>query len=143
MRIADLDTPALIVNTNVMARNISRMASYARENSLRLRPHTKTHKVPAIAEMQMQAGACGITVAKIGEAEVMAAAGLQDILIAYPLWGAAKLDRLASIARRAALRWRSIPFLLLEASLCMLHRMATVCVSWPRPIQGSTAVACP
>jgi D-serine deaminase-like pyridoxal phosphate-dependent protein len=103
MRISDLDTPALLLDTYVLSRNIDRMASYARNHGLRLRPHTKTHKIPAIARMQIKAGASGITVAKVGEAEIMAAAGLQDILVAYPLWGVAKLDRLAAVARRAAI----------------------------------------
>src|SRR5207244_2757539 len=64
----------------------------------------KTHKCPEIARMQVEAGATGITVAKLGEAEVMADAGCDDILVAYPIWGHAKLDRLRALAERAAVR---------------------------------------
>jgi D-serine deaminase-like pyridoxal phosphate-dependent protein len=71
---------------------------------VKLRPHTKTHKCPEIAGMQVEAGASGITVAKLGEAEVMADAGFDDLLVAYPIWGAAKLGRLRALAERARVR---------------------------------------
>jgi len=90
MNIHDLDTPAVLIDIDALDRNLSRMASYCRAHRLSLRPHTKTHKIPEIAHLQIQYGAPGITVAKLGEAEVMADAGIDDILIVYPLWGEKK-----------------------------------------------------
>jgi len=95
----ELSTPALTINLDVLERNLDRMASYCREQNLGLRPHTKTHKTPEVARMQMERGAMGLTVAKVGEAEVMAGAGLDDILVAYPIYGPENLDRLANLAR--------------------------------------------
>lgn len=79
------------------------MAKYCKDRNLALRPHTKTHKVPEIARPQLQHGAAGITVAKVGESEVMTDAGIEDILIVYPLWGENKLKRLADLARRVTI----------------------------------------
>jgi D-serine deaminase-like pyridoxal phosphate-dependent protein len=101
MRISELDTPALVVDLDVMERNLSQMAEYCRRHRLRLRPHTKTHKIPELAKKQIKSGAVGITVAKLGEAEVMVKAGLDDLLIAYPLVGPTKTHRLADLAQRA------------------------------------------
>jgi D-serine deaminase-like pyridoxal phosphate-dependent protein len=101
MNIFDLDTPSILVDVDVLESNVGRLASYCREHALNLRPHTKTHKIPDLAKLQVRHGAAGITVAKIGEAEVMAAAGLDDILIAYPVMGDRKLSRLGALARRA------------------------------------------
>jgi D-serine deaminase-like pyridoxal phosphate-dependent protein len=77
------------------------MQSYCDEHGLVFRPHIKTHKLPAVAHMQVRAGAVGITCQKLGEAEVMQATGLRDILITFPLIGAAKAERLAALAREA------------------------------------------
>jgi D-serine deaminase-like pyridoxal phosphate-dependent protein len=101
MHISDLDTPALLIDVDVIKRNICRLSAYCRRHALQLRPHTKTHKIPELARLQIAHGAIGITVAKVGEAEVMADAGLDDILIAYPLLGPKKLSRLAALAERA------------------------------------------
>jgi hypothetical protein len=98
LTIDELETPAVIVDLDVLEANIARMSDYARRHALRLRPHTKTHKVPAIAQMQIASGSHGITVAKSGEAEVMASAGLDNILLAYPIFGEKKLGRLANLA---------------------------------------------
>ena len=103
MHISELDTPAVVVDLDVMDQNLSRMAGYCRKHQLLLRPHTKTHKIPELAKRQIASGATGITVAKIGEAEVMLDAGLTDILIAYPIVGAEKAKRLATIAERATM----------------------------------------
>ena len=103
MNIQDMDTPALVLDADILDRNLRRMADYARQHGLRLRPHTKTHKMPSIARLQVQHGSSGITVAKLGEAEVMADAGIDDILIVYPLWGDAKWSRAASLAGRVRL----------------------------------------
>lgn len=96
--ISGLDTPALLIDLDIMDANLLRMAEYTRAHNLRLRPHTKTHKIPALARRQMDLGAVGITVAKVGEAEVMTAAGPDDILVAYPIIGRQKLDRLMKVA---------------------------------------------
>lgn len=94
----DLDTPAVIVDLDVMEANLARLAAYCREHNLNLRPHTKTHKIPALASKQLEHGAVGISVAKVGEAEVMAAHGIKDILVAYPIVTSEKARRLAAIA---------------------------------------------
>jgi D-serine deaminase-like pyridoxal phosphate-dependent protein len=104
MHISELETPAVIVDLDVMERNLSRVADYCRTHHLLLRPHTKTHKIPELAKRQIASGATGITVAKLGEAEVMLDAGIDDILIAYPIVGPEKTARLARIAERARIR---------------------------------------
>ncbi len=103
MKIDELDTPALIVDEEVMAQNLQRMSSYCRQHNLDLRPHTKTHKTPELAQEQLGSGACGITVAKIGEAEVMSEEGLDDMLLAYPVFGASKAARLNALLERVRL----------------------------------------
>ena len=95
-----VDTPALVVDGAKMRRNIARMADTARQNSVALRPHVKTHKIPAIAAMQIEAGASGITVAKVTEAEVMADGGIDDIFIAYPLVTDEKMRRAVRLSER-------------------------------------------
>lgn len=102
--IDELETPAVLVDIDRLQRNIDRMATVAADAGVHLRPHVKTHKTPEIAKMQVAAGSRGITVAKIGEAEVMADAGLTDIFIAYPILGRSKLERLCRLARRADIR---------------------------------------
>jgi D-serine deaminase-like pyridoxal phosphate-dependent protein len=100
VRISDLDTPSLIVELERLEHNLDRMAHAARSADLKLRPHTKTHKSPQIAQLQLERGAAGITVAKIGEAEVMAEAGVNDIFIAHEIVGPQKIERLLELARR-------------------------------------------
>lgn len=100
MQISDLDTPAVLIDLDVMERNLDRVAAYCREHDLRLRPHTKTHKIPAIGALQLARGAVGLTVAKVSEAEVMLASGTQDLLIAYPIIGKRKLERLMKVAQQ-------------------------------------------
>ena len=92
----DLDTPALYVDFDVLERNIARMQEQCRAWHVDLRPHVKTHKIPEIAQMQLDAGAIGITVAKVGEAEVLPG---DDVLVAYPLLKP-KLPRLRALAKR-------------------------------------------
>ena len=94
----ELDTPSVLVDLNKLEENLADMAGRASRAGVRLRPHTKTHKTTWIANKQLESGASGITVAKLGEAEVMAAAGIDDVLVAFPLIGAAKLERLATLA---------------------------------------------
>ena len=95
---AELDTPALCLDIEAVEANIQRMADYFRDSPVRLRPHAKTHKCPTLARMQLAAGAIGITCAKLGEAEVLAAAGIKDILIANQIIGAGKIARLVNLA---------------------------------------------
>lgn len=94
----DLDTPALCLDIVEAQANVERMAAFLRDGPVRLRPHTKTHKCTMLAQMQLQAGAIGITCAKLGEAEVMAAAGIKDILIANQIVGPVKIARLVNLA---------------------------------------------
>jgi D-serine deaminase-like pyridoxal phosphate-dependent protein len=103
VKIADLETPALIVDLDIMERNLARVADYARQRNLRLRPHTKTHKTPAMGARQVALGAVGLTIAKVGEAEVMLGAGSPDLLIMYPVIGRSKLERLMRVARQTRL----------------------------------------
>jgi D-serine deaminase-like pyridoxal phosphate-dependent protein len=97
----DFDTPVLAIDLERVSNNIASLQGYCDEHSFKLRPHIKTHKLPAVAHMQMQAGASGIACQKLGEAEVMVQSGLTDILITFPLIGAAKAERLAALARLA------------------------------------------
>jgi D-serine deaminase-like pyridoxal phosphate-dependent protein len=99
--VASLDTPVATVDLDAVERNIARMQAYCDEHGLDFRPHIKTHKLPAVAHMQVRAGAVGITCQKLGEAEVMEAVGLRDILLTFPLIGAAKAERLAALAGEA------------------------------------------
>ena len=102
MHISMVETPAIVVDLDILERNIERVASYAREHHLRVRPHTKTHKSPLIGRMQLEAGAAGLTVAKVGEAEVMLGSGTPDLLVAYPVIGETKLRRLMDVAMRTS-----------------------------------------
>jgi D-serine deaminase-like pyridoxal phosphate-dependent protein len=99
MKLEDLDTPAMLVDLDKMERNIASWQAEIGSHNLKLRPHVKTHKVPDIAKLQLEAGASGITVAKVAEAEVFAAQGIKDIFIAYPIVGAAKWKRVADLAK--------------------------------------------
>jgi len=100
MHVREIDTPALVVDLDILDRNLHRVAGYARQHGLRLRPHTKTHKSIRIARRQLESGAIGPTVAKVSEAEVMLGAEPADLLVAYPIIGRAKLERLMEVARQ-------------------------------------------
>ena len=93
----EFGTPAVVVDLDRVERNIARLQARCDAVGLANRPHIKTHKSPAIARMQREAGARGITCQKLGEAEVMAEAGFGDILISYNLLGEEKLARLARL----------------------------------------------
>lgn len=101
MRVDELPTPCLVVDIDRAERNIVSWAADVVAAGARLRPHIKTHKSPEIGRLQMAAGATGIAVAKTAEAEVFAAAGFDDIVVAYPVIGAEKWDRLARLAEDA------------------------------------------
>ena len=96
---AKIDTPVALIDYRTICRNIEDMAERARRTGVGLRPHTKTHKCAAIANLQLRAGASGITVAKLDEAEIMAQAGANDILIAYPIVQEAKILRLLALGK--------------------------------------------
>ncbi len=100
MQVDQLETPVAIVDLDRLQSNISRLQNYLDQHGINNRPHIKTHKIPAIAHMQMDAGAVGITVQKLGEAEVMAAAGIHDIFLPYNILGESKLERLMHLTRR-------------------------------------------
>jgi D-serine deaminase-like pyridoxal phosphate-dependent protein len=101
MRVHELETPVPVVDRNRMEANISRLQAYLDEHKIANRPHIKTHKIPEIAQLQMDAGAVGITCQKVSEAEVMADAGFEDIFIPYNILGESKLRRLMGLAARA------------------------------------------
>jgi D-serine deaminase-like pyridoxal phosphate-dependent protein len=99
MHFRELSTPALVIDLDIVERNLDRMAEYCRKIGVNLRPHTKTHKMLELAAMQVDRGAIGLTVAKVGEAEIMASSGSKQILVAHPIFGEEKLHRLAQTAR--------------------------------------------
>ncbi|MCW4049918.1 MAG: DSD1 family PLP-dependent enzyme [Candidatus Bathyarchaeota archaeon] len=99
--VEEIDTPALLIDLDVMERNIETMAERFRGMPSDLRPHVKTHKTPIIAHKQIEAGAIGVTCAKLGEAEVMAEAGIRSLLIANQIVGEPKVTRLMGLARHS------------------------------------------
>lgn len=96
--VSAIDTPALVVDLDALERNLSVLASYARQHGLRLRPHAKTHKCAALARLQIAAGAVGVCVQKLDEAVALARQGIDDLYISNQIVDAAKLDRLARLA---------------------------------------------
>lgn len=103
LRIQDLDTPTVVVDLDRVERNLRRWQDYCNQHGLANRPHVKTHKIPELARRQRALGAVGITCQKLGEAEIMAADGQDDILIPYNLVGAAKLARTRELEERVRL----------------------------------------
>ncbi len=103
MNIDQLETPVAIVDLDKLEANIAGLQAYLSKHDIANRPHIKTHKIPEIAHMQLNAGAVGITCQKLGEAEVMAQAGIRDIFLPYNLYGEAKLERLMLLARRVSM----------------------------------------
>lgn len=100
MTIAELPTPALLLDEDLFEANIQRMAQHAASAGKKLRPHAKAHKCSAIARRQMQAGASGICVATVAEAELMARSGVGDLLLTSPLADPGKCARIAALAER-------------------------------------------
>ena len=100
-----VDTPVPIVLVDVMQDNIDRMQAFAAQHNLDVRPHVKTHKCVEIGRRQVEAGAVGITAGNVGEAEVFAAAGFDDIFLAYPVWpSGTKGTRIRRLPQTAQLR---------------------------------------
>jgi D-serine deaminase-like pyridoxal phosphate-dependent protein len=98
--IYDLDTPATLIDLDRLERNIREWQDHVQKCGVQFRSHIKTHKIPEIARAQVAAGARGIVSAKVSEAEPFAAAGIEDICIAYPVVGEVKWQRLATLAAR-------------------------------------------
>ena len=97
----DIPTPALLIDREAMERNLGKMKTYLSGTNAGLRPHTKTHKSPIIAQMQMDYGAVGVCAAKVSEAEVMFEGGLKDILITSPIATADKIRRVMALASQS------------------------------------------
>jgi D-serine deaminase-like pyridoxal phosphate-dependent protein len=102
-KIADLDTPTVLIDIDRVEANLKRAQAHADKEGYALRPHIKTHKLPRFARRQVELGAVGITVQKLGEAEVMADAGLGDIFLPYNILGEKKLARLKALNERVTL----------------------------------------
>jgi len=99
--LAEVDTPALVIDLEAFERNLAALPRLVASHSVKLRPHSKTHKSPIIALKQMALGAVGVCCQKVGEAEALVEGGVSDILIANEVVGPAKLRRLAALARQA------------------------------------------
>src|ERR1043166_3151023 len=99
--VAEIETPALVIDLDAFDRNIAKMADFARAAGVRVRPHAKTHKCAAIARRQIAAGAVGQCVQKVGEAEALVRGGITDVLVSNQVAGERKLRRLAGLAREA------------------------------------------
>ena len=99
--IQDIDTPAVIVDLKIVKENINAYQKYCNDVGITLRPHIKTHKIPALAKLQVKAGAVGITAQKISEAEaIISEGGIDDVLITYNIIGEKKLRALLDLAKR-------------------------------------------
>ena len=101
--VAEVETPALLIELDAFDRNIARMAEFARTAGVRVRPHAKTHKSTAIALRQIALGAVGQCVQKVGEAEVLVRGGVKDVLVSNQVVGERKLRRLAALAKEATI----------------------------------------
>ena len=99
----DIDTPALVVDLDAFERNLDLMANAAHSAGVALRPHAKAHKCPDIADLQIERGAVGICCQKVDEAEAFVTAGVRDVLVTNEIVGAAKLARLAALAKDATI----------------------------------------
>lgn len=119
-KIADLDTPALLIDLDKLEYNLKYMQGIADQAGVKLRPHFKTHKSVDIAKMQLELGACGITVAKLSEAEVLLDQGISDIFIASQVVSPEKLRKLCMLSKVNTIR-------LAIDSLNHVERLATVC----------------
>jgi len=99
-----LDTPAVLIDMDKLEANIKEIAQAAAEASVKLRPHVKVHQCPEIAKMQMEAGACGVEVGTVDQAEVMAEAGINDIIVAHPFYGERKFEKVKKLVTRPGLK---------------------------------------
>ncbi len=104
MRISELPTPAALLDLQIVENNLRRTIAMCRSHGVAYRPHIKTHKMPVLARKQVDAGAIGITCAKVSEAEVMAGAGIQDIFVANCLVDRNRFERLMGLSRDHRIR---------------------------------------
>ena len=104
MSVDEVDTPALIIDLDAFERNLDRMAAAARDLGVGLRAHAKTHKSPIIAAQQISRGAVGQCCQKVGEAEILVAGGVRDVLVSNQIIGARKIDRVAALTRQAVVQ---------------------------------------
>jgi D-serine deaminase-like pyridoxal phosphate-dependent protein len=127
---AGLDTPALVVDLDIVERNAARLASEMRERGIALRPHAKTHKSPELGRIQLEHGAAGLTVGNLGEAEVFTAAGFTDVFIGYPIWAVGpKASRLRALHEHDRLEL-SVGFDSIEGA----ERLAAAVAGTPHPL---------
>ena len=104
MNLVDIETPAVLIDLDIVENNIDKYQSYCNKKGINLRPHIKTHKIPELAHLQLQAGAIGVTCQKISEAEAMISeGGIDDILITFNIFGKTKLARLKILANQVKL----------------------------------------
>ena len=128
---AGVDTPALVVDLDVVERNAARLANEMAERGIALRPHAKTHKSPELGRMQLEHGAIGLTVGNLGEAEVFGSAGLTDLFIGYPIWAVgAKAERLRALHSDGGLEL-SVGFDSIEGA----ERLAAAAAGEPRRLR--------
>jgi D-serine deaminase-like pyridoxal phosphate-dependent protein len=133
------DTPEVVIDLRRVQRNIARTAAIAAEHGVALRPHVKTHKLPPIAALQIEAGAVGIQVAKLGEAEVFAGAGIADIFVGYPLVGERKIARLIELLETTSLKI-SVAVDALEVAIPIATAAALAGVAVPVVIEVDTGL---
>ena len=125
-----VDTPTPVVLADVMQQNIERMQAFAAEHKLDVRPHVKTHKCVEVGRRQVEAGAVGITAGNVGEAEVFAAAGFEDIFLAYPVWpSGTKGERIRRLAQTTRMRVGVDPALTTSAVTPTPAKLRTATVS--------------
>ena len=146
-RVPDLDsvaTPSVVVDGTTLRANIGAMAERARVAGLEMRPHSKTHKSVAVAALQREQGAAGLTVATVREAECFAAAGVDDLLVAHPPVGQWRLQRLTALAKETRVRvvldsgeavtpWTLLAGVLVSASATCGRSTAASAVAARRP----------
>jgi D-serine deaminase-like pyridoxal phosphate-dependent protein len=126
-----IDTPALVIDVGIAERNARRLAAQLAARGIALRPHAKTHKSVALARLQLENGAAGITVGNLGEAEVLAAGGIDDLFVAYPVWAEGpKSDRL-----RALHDWPGLRLLIGFDSIGGAERLAAAVRGGGRPLR--------
>ena len=132
-----VETPAVVVDWQTVQANVSRVAALASERKILLRPHIKTHKLVELARLQIAEGAVGITVAKLGEAEVMADPGITDILVAYPIVGRSKVTRLIDLAERVRI---SVAVDSVEAATAISRAAAERAICLPALVEIDTGL---
>ena len=104
MNLTEIETPSVLIDLDIVENNIDKYQSYCNKKGINLRPHIKTHKIPELANLQLKAGAIGVTCQKISEAEAMISeGGIDDILITFNIFGQKKLDRLRILSGQVKL----------------------------------------